>query len=102
MKTISLKKVSAVAVASLGFGLLSVVPANAITANTSDLFAGTTGTTTSSVSVAVGTAATVDLTAKYTAGGADTAEAKLEIMDACGIKVTRNPSEMGRLLKEML
>jgi len=33
VKTISLKKVSAVAVASLGFGLLSVVPANA--ANTS-------------------------------------------------------------------
>ena len=31
MKTISLKKVSAVAVASLGFGLLSVVPANAAT-----------------------------------------------------------------------
>ena len=29
MKTISLKKVSAVAVASLGFGLLSVIPANA-------------------------------------------------------------------------
>ncbi len=35
-------------------------------------------------------------------GGADTAQAKLEIMDACGIKVTRNPSEMGRLLKAML
>ena len=35
-------------------------------------------------------------------GGADTAEAKLEIMDACGIKVTRNPSEMARLLKEIL
>jgi hypothetical protein len=32
VKTISLKKVSAVAVASLGFGLLSVVPANAATA----------------------------------------------------------------------
>jgi len=31
VKTISLKKVSAVAVASLGFGLLSVVPANAAT-----------------------------------------------------------------------
>ena len=31
MKTISLKKVSAVAVASLGFGLLSVVPASAAT-----------------------------------------------------------------------
>ncbi|MDB5796313.1 MAG: sucD [Paucimonas sp.] len=35
-------------------------------------------------------------------GGADTAEAKLEIMEACGIKVTRNPSEMARLLKAML
>ncbi len=35
-------------------------------------------------------------------GVADTAQAKLEIMDACGIKVTVNPSEMGRLLKAML
>jgi succinyl-CoA synthetase alpha subunit len=35
-------------------------------------------------------------------GGADTAEAKLAIMDACGIKVTKNPSEMGRLLKSVL
>ena len=35
-------------------------------------------------------------------GGADTAQAKLEIMDACGIKVTRNPSEIGRLLKAAL
>lgn len=35
-------------------------------------------------------------------GGADTAEAKLQIMEACGIRVTRNPSEMGRLLKAML
>ncbi|MEY5003336.1 MAG: succinate--CoA ligase subunit alpha [Pseudomonadota bacterium] len=35
-------------------------------------------------------------------GGADTAEAKLQIMEGCGIKVTRNPSEMGRLLKAML
>src|SRR5476649_37538 len=35
-------------------------------------------------------------------GGADTAEAKLEIMEACGIKVTKNQSEMARLLKAML
>ena len=35
-------------------------------------------------------------------GGADTAAAKLEIMEACGFKVTRNPSEMGRLLKSLL
>ena len=35
-------------------------------------------------------------------GGADTADAKLAIMEACGFKVTRNPSEMGRLLKSVL
>ena len=35
-------------------------------------------------------------------GGADTAQAKLEILAACGIKVTKNPSEMGRLLKSLL
>ncbi len=35
-------------------------------------------------------------------GGADTADAKLQIMESCGIKVTRNPSEMARLLKAML
>jgi hypothetical protein len=33
-------------------------------------------------------------------GGADTADAKLAIMEECGFKVTRNPSEMGRLLKQ--
>ncbi len=35
-------------------------------------------------------------------GGADTADAKLEIMQACGFTVTRNPSEMGKLLKALL
>jgi succinyl-CoA synthetase alpha subunit len=35
-------------------------------------------------------------------GGADTAEAKLAIMEECGFKVTRNPSEMGKLLKALL
>jgi succinyl-CoA synthetase alpha subunit len=35
-------------------------------------------------------------------GGEDTAEAKLAIMEACGFKVTRNPSEMGKLLKSLL
>jgi succinyl-CoA synthetase alpha subunit len=35
-------------------------------------------------------------------GGADTANAKLAIMEECGFKVTRNPSEMGRLLKSLL
>ena len=35
-------------------------------------------------------------------GGADTADAKLEVMEACGFTVTRNPSEMGRLLATLL
>jgi len=35
-------------------------------------------------------------------GGADTADAKLAIMEECGFKVTRNPSEMGKLLKALI
>jgi succinyl-CoA synthetase alpha subunit len=35
-------------------------------------------------------------------GGADTADAKLAVMQECGFTVTRNPSEMGRLMKSLL
>ncbi len=35
-------------------------------------------------------------------GGKGTAQEKLEVMEACGIKVTRNPAEMGKLLKTVL
>jgi len=35
-------------------------------------------------------------------GGADTADAKLAVMEECGFTVTRNPSEMGKLLKSLL
>ena len=35
-------------------------------------------------------------------GGADTADAKLAIMEECGFTITRNPSEMGKLLKGLL
>ena len=35
-------------------------------------------------------------------GGAGTAAEKLSVMEACGIKVTRNPAEMGKLLKSVL
>jgi succinyl-CoA synthetase alpha subunit len=35
-------------------------------------------------------------------GGADTADAKLAIMEECGFKITRDPSVMGKLLKGML
>jgi len=35
-------------------------------------------------------------------GGADTADAKLAVMEECGFKVTKNPSEMAILLKAML
>jgi hypothetical protein len=65
VKTISLKKVSAVAVASLGFGLLSVVPANATTA------AYTTSASTITPAIPlVGSTVTVPLTAAKAVGGA--------------------------------
>lgn len=35
-------------------------------------------------------------------GGDDTADAKLKVMEACGIRTTRNPSEMGKLLTQVL
>jgi succinyl-CoA synthetase alpha subunit len=35
-------------------------------------------------------------------GGKGTAQEKLQVMEECGIKVTRNPAEMGRLLKSVL
>ena len=35
-------------------------------------------------------------------GGKGTAQEKLTVMEACGIKVTRNPAEMGKLLKSVL
>ena len=35
-------------------------------------------------------------------GGEDTADAKLAVMEECGFTVTRNPSEMARLLKGLL
>jgi succinyl-CoA synthetase alpha subunit len=35
-------------------------------------------------------------------GGADTADAKLTVMEECGFKVTKNPSEMASLLKAMI
>jgi succinyl-CoA synthetase alpha subunit len=36
------------------------------------------------------------------AGGKGTAQEKLAVMEACGIKVTRNPAEMGKLLASVL
>jgi succinyl-CoA synthetase alpha subunit len=35
-------------------------------------------------------------------GGKGTAQEKLEVMEACGIRTTKNPSEIGKLLKSML
>jgi len=35
-------------------------------------------------------------------GGKGTAQEKLGVMQACGMKVTRNPAEMGRLLQSVL
>ncbi len=35
-------------------------------------------------------------------GGKGTAQEKIEVMEECGIKVTRNPAEMGKTLKSVL
>ena len=35
-------------------------------------------------------------------GGKGTAQEKLAVMEACGIRVTKDPSEMGKLLKSVL
>jgi succinyl-CoA synthetase alpha subunit len=35
-------------------------------------------------------------------GGKGTAQEKLAVMEECGIRVTRNPAEMGKLLKSVL
>ena len=35
-------------------------------------------------------------------GGKGTAQEKLAVMEACGIRVTRNPAEMGRTLQSVL
>jgi len=35
-------------------------------------------------------------------GGEDTAQAKLEILEACGIRTTKNPSEMAKLLRQVM
>jgi succinyl-CoA synthetase alpha subunit len=35
-------------------------------------------------------------------GGKGTAQEKLAVMESCGIKVTRNPAEMGKLLRSVL
>ena len=35
-------------------------------------------------------------------GGKGTAQEKLDVMEACGIKTTKNPAEMGKLLKSVL
>jgi hypothetical protein len=63
VKTISLKKVSAVAVASLGFGLLSVVPAQA-TVSTDEI----TNAQISSINVTAPTAPTAGAAAAFTLG----------------------------------
>jgi len=35
-------------------------------------------------------------------GGKGTAQEKLAVMEECGIKVTKNPADMGKLLKSVL
>jgi hypothetical protein len=93
VKTISLKKVSAVAVASLGFGLLSVVPANA--AFTSQTFTAVVTSTpaaaTNTTPAAAGTPVVLDLKTTLVAGAAGAAVAQTAtygLFDPNGTDVT--------------
>jgi hypothetical protein len=74
VKTISLKKVSAVAVASLGFGLLSVVPANAAVTAISDMTVAelTAGATNLNQIIEAGTTTAGARTYSIYTGGAST------------------------------
>jgi len=89
VKTISLKKVSAVAVASLGFGLLSVVPAQAAGSAASWTDADDTITV-----AAVGTSASS--TFSITAGAGDNTKAELattltlEVPSDSSVTLTQN------------
>jgi hypothetical protein len=76
VKTISLKKVSAVAVASLGFGLLSVVPAHA--GNPTVASGVTHSLSTATTSVALGATATTT----YTVGGTHISSAAFEVVQS--------------------
>jgi len=74
VKTISLKKVSAVAVASLGFGLLSVVPANADAVTSPTLFT-SIALKTVTAAPTVGTAVEVNFGGVTTTANGDAAAA---------------------------
>ena len=89
MKTISLKKVAVVAVASLGFGLTSVVPANAAILSTTtapDILT----MTTPAVTTTVGTAVSSTFSASFTEAGDGTlfGGAQISITKPSGSAVT--------------
>jgi len=72
VKTISLKKVAVVAVASLGFGLTSVVPANAATTLSGKVVATNSSTAVNKATVEALTASTAIAPASFTAVGGST------------------------------
>ena len=94
MKTISLKKVSAVAVASLGFGLLSVVPASAAQTTAATYTSSVTNSTNTGATTAPipsGTAMTANLTLATSTDRAnlgDTASMTFTITDANSADIT--------------
>ena len=88
MKTISLKKVSAVAVASLGFGLLSVVPVNAAAQN------GTANITAVTVKAATANTNVTDAAVRFFLGGTIDSGTDLDAGDELNFKaaVTSYPT----------
>jgi hypothetical protein len=80
VKTISLKKVSAVAVASLGFGLLSVVPANAANDNiATDLVSVASATASVGVGSAASTVVSFSLGSATTNNDGDTGKVTVAV-----------------------
>jgi len=94
VKTISLKKVSAVAVASLGFGLLSVVPAQAAVITQAYSVVATAPTVNTTSTTASAALAQVTATLKITTTGNITANKTMDIaptfklLDPNGVDVT--------------
>jgi hypothetical protein len=95
VKTISLKKVSAVAVASLGFGLLSVVPANAANTLNGKVVATSSSTAIDATTAAAATASTANAPATFTAVGGSSVIATLDMDDYAAVTATIGKDDTG-------
>jgi len=90
VKTISLKKVSAVAVASLGFGLLSVVPAQAANGDITVALVAAVGNANATATPTIGSAVTIPVTVATSAITANAAGATCQFTATVTTKPTNS------------